>query len=191
MGDLYFTWSAVLWQFISVCSNMHKDECNILGMDSPFEGWHSDRYSLNVWSDSNSIFIAMPRGDLFSLLSFELLATFLVSFIMHLMSLSNSISSISSLWQSPSVICNDSDSSPYSTVVILGIAVIMSPKSPVIRMLTHLSLYQWNYVGINLKGRFWSLNASGKFCYLVSKVFHMLSDRWYEVYEQCEDRGPK
>jgi len=38
MGDLYFTWSAVLWQVIIVCSNMHEDEYNILGMDSPFGG---------------------------------------------------------------------------------------------------------------------------------------------------------
>jgi hypothetical protein len=37
----------------------------------------------------------------------------------------------------------------------------MSPESLVIRMLTHLSLSQWNYAGINLKGRFWSLNALG------------------------------
>ena len=76
MGDLYFTCCAALWQFISVCSNMHKDECNIWGMDSPFEGWHNDHYSLNVWSDSNSIFIAMPRGDLFNLLPSELSALY-------------------------------------------------------------------------------------------------------------------
>jgi hypothetical protein len=41
---------------------------------------------LDVWSDSNPIFIAMPRADLFSLLSSELSVIFLVSFIMHLMS---------------------------------------------------------------------------------------------------------
>jgi len=161
MGDLYFTWCAVLWQFIIVCSNMHEDEYNILGMESPFGGWHNDHYSLNVWSDPNPIFIAMPRGDLFSVLSYELSTTFLVSFIMHIMSLSSGISPTSSLGQSPSVICKESDSSPYLTVVILGIAIIMSPESLVIRMLTHLSLSQWNYAGINLKGRFWSLNALG------------------------------
>jgi len=161
MGDLYFTWSAVLWQVIIVCSNMHEDEYNILGMDSPFGGWHNDRYSLNVWSDPNPIFIAMLRGDLFSVLSSELLATFLVSFIMHLMSLGSGISPTSSLGQSPSVICKDSNSSPYSTVVILGIAVIMSPESLVTRTPTHLSLSKWNYARINLKGRFWSLNALG------------------------------
>jgi len=38
MGDLYFTWSAVLWQFISVCSNMHEDEHNILDMNLFFWG---------------------------------------------------------------------------------------------------------------------------------------------------------
>ena len=154
MGDLYFTWSAVLWQVIIICSNMHEDEYNISGMDSPFGGWHTDRYSLNVWSDPNPIFIAMLRGDLYSILSSELSATFLVSFIMHLMSLSSDISPTFSLRQSPSVICKDSDSSSYSTVVILGIAAIMSPESPVIMMITCLSLSQWNYAGIHLKDRF-------------------------------------
>jgi len=93
MGDPYFIRSAVSLQFISVCSNMHEDECNILGMDSPFMGWHNNHYSLDVWSDSNPIFIAMPKGNLFSLLSSELSTIFLVSFIMHLMSLSSGIQS--------------------------------------------------------------------------------------------------
>jgi len=121
---------------------MHKDECNILGMDSPFKGWHNDRY-FDMRSDPNSICIDIPRGDLFSLLSSELSATFLVSFIMHLIYLSSGISPISSLGQSPSVICKDSDSSPYSTVVILGIAAITSPKST-FKLIA----------GINLKDRF-------------------------------------
>jgi len=68
---------------------MYEDECNILGMDLPFRGLHNDRYSLDVWLDPNPIFIAMPRGDLFSLLSSELSTIFFVSFIMHLMSLSS------------------------------------------------------------------------------------------------------
>jgi len=108
---------------------MHEDECNIWGMDLPFGGWHNDRYSLDVWSDPNPIFIAMPIGDLFNLLSSELSATFLVPFIVHLISLSSGISPTSSLGQSPLVICKDSDSSPYLTIVILGIAVITSPES--------------------------------------------------------------
>jgi len=43
-----------------------------------------------------------------------------VSFIIQLMSLSSGISLTSGLGQSPSVICKDSNVSPYSTVVILG-----------------------------------------------------------------------
>ena len=72
---------------------MYEDECNILGMDSPFRGWHNDRYSLDVWSDPNPIFITIPGGDLFSLLSSELSTIFFVSFIMHLMSLSSNTQS--------------------------------------------------------------------------------------------------
>jgi len=72
---------------------MYEDECNILGMDLPFRGLHNDRYSLDVWLDPNPIFIAMPRGDLFSLLSSELSTIFFVSFIMHLMSLSSNTQS--------------------------------------------------------------------------------------------------
>jgi hypothetical protein len=37
----------------------------------------------------------------------------------------------------------------------------MSPESLVTRTPTHLSLSKWNYARINLKGRFWSLNALG------------------------------
>jgi hypothetical protein len=49
--------------------------------------------------------------------------------------LSSGVPLVFGLGQSPSVICKDSDSSPYSTVVTSRIMVIMSPEGPVMKML--------------------------------------------------------
>jgi len=71
----------------------------------------------------------MPRGDLFSILSSKLSATFLVSFIMHLMSLSSGISPTSSLGQSSRSFARIQTRIHTQQFVILGISVIISPES--------------------------------------------------------------